>query len=125
MARLFKRTIAEIQADRIGSASEFARDHDVILVLKGAQTVVAFPDGRSAVCPTGNPGMASGGMGDVLFGMIAGFCAQGFSPESASLAGVYIHGLCGDILAQEVGGFGFVASDMVQIIPRAIHDHLL
>jgi NAD(P)H-hydrate epimerase len=125
MAGLCTRTIAEIQADRVNTASEFARDHDVVLVLKGAQTLVAFPDGRCAVCPTGNPGMASGGMGDVLTGMIAGFCAQGFSPESAGLAGVYIHGLCGDILAQEMGGFGFVASDMVQMIPRAIHGHLL
>ena len=69
--------------------------------------------------------MASGGMGDVLTGMIAGFCAQGFSPENASLAGVYIHGMCADILAKDIGAFGFVAADMVQMIPKTIHHYLL
>ncbi len=125
MARLCSLDTADIQADRIHIASQFAADHNVILVLKGARTVVAFPDGRSFINPTGNPGMASGGMGDVLTGIIAGFCAQGFTPENAALAGVYIHGLCADILAQQTGGFGFVASDMVRMIPAAIHQHLL
>ena len=69
--------------------------------------------------------MASGGMGDVLTGMIAGFCAQGFSPENASLAAVFIHGMCGDILAENIGEFGFLATDMVDIIPKAIHKYLL
>lgn len=125
MAGLCGLTPSGIQADRINIATKFAVDHDVILVLKGAQTIVSFPDGRSAVCPTGNPGMASGGMGDVLTGMIAGFLAQGFSPEAASIAGVYIHGLCGDILAKEKCAFGFVASDMIHMIPTSIHHHLL
>lgn len=125
MARLCNLTPAEIQADRIGIASKFAKDLDVILVLKGAQTVVSFPDGRSFVCPTGNPGMASGGMGDVLTGMIAGFCAQGFSLENASLAGVYVHGLCADVLAGKTGNFGFVATDIIRVIPETIHQHLL
>jgi NAD(P)H-hydrate epimerase len=69
--------------------------------------------------------MASGGMGDVLTGMIAGFCAQGFSQENASLAGVYIHGMCADILLKDMGAFGFVASDIIQIIPKTIHHYLL
>ena len=125
MARLCNMTTRDIQADRIGIASQFAKTYDIILVLKGAQTVISFPDGRSAICPTGNPGMASGGMGDVLTGMIAGFCAQGFSPENASLAGVYIHGMCADILAKDIGAFGFVATDMVQMIPKTIHHYLL
>ena len=125
MARLCNMTTRDIQADRIGIASQFAKTYDIILVLKGAQTVISFPDGRSAICPTGNPGMASGGMGDVLTGMIAGFCAQGFSPENASLAGVYIHGMCADILAKDIGAFGFVATDMIQMIPKTIHHYLL
>jgi len=125
MARLCNISTSEIQADRIGISSEFAKNHDVILVLKGAQTVVSFPDGRSFICPTGNPGMASGGMGDVLTGIIAGFYAQGFSPENASLAGVYIHGLSADILARDMGDFGFVATDMIQMIPKTIHHYLL
>jgi hydroxyethylthiazole kinase-like uncharacterized protein yjeF len=124
MARLCNTKTSKIQADRLGFSSKFARDFNVILVLKGAQTIISFPDGRSCICPTGNPGMASGGMGDVLTGMIAGFCAQGFSLKDASIAGVYIHGLCADILSKEIGAFGFLASDMIQMIPNAIHDHL-
>ena len=125
MARLCQVPTSDIQENRVLFASQFAAAHDVCLVLKGAQTVVSFPDGRSFICPTGNPGMASGGMGDVLTGMIAGFCAQGFSAEDASLAGVYIHGLCGDILAADTGAFGFLATDMIQMIPKAIHQYLL
>jgi NAD(P)H-hydrate epimerase len=125
MARLCDMTTLDIQADRIGIASQFSKKFNTIVVLKGAQTVVSFPDGRSSICPTGNPGMASGGMGDVLTGMIAGFCAQGFSPEKASLAGVYIHGLSADILSKDIGAFGFVAMDMIQMIPKTIHHCLL
>ena len=125
MARLCNMSPKDIQADRIGIASQFAKDHDVILVLKGAQTIISMNNGRSFICPTGNPGMASGGMGDVLTGLIAGFCAQGFTPENASLAGVFIHGMCADRLANDVGAFGFVASDIIQIIPKTIHHDLL
>ena len=125
MARLCNMSIRDIQEDRISIASKFAKDHDVILILKGAQTIISLNDGRSFICPTGNPGMASGGMGDVLTGLIAGFCAQGFSPENASLAGVFIHGMCADRLAGEMGAFGFVASDIIQIIPKTIHHDLL
>lgn len=120
MARLVQKTTPEIQADRLGTAIGFAQEYQVILVLKGAQTLVACPDGRTFVCPTGNPGMASGGMGDVLTGMIAGFLAQGLTAEDAARAGVFIHGLCGDTLANQTNGFGFLASDMVLAIPRAL-----
>jgi NAD(P)H-hydrate epimerase len=125
MARLCHLTPKDIQANRLKIASKFAKTHDIILVLKGAQTIISLPDGRSFICPAGNPGMASGGMGDVLTGMIAGLCAQGFSPENASLAGVFIHGMCADRLARDMGAFGFVASDMVKIIPKTIHHDLL
>ncbi len=129
MARLCQTSTTKIQADRIGTATAFAKDHDVILVLKGAQTIVALPDGCCSICPTGNPGMASGGMGDVLTGMISGFCAQGFAPEDAARAGVYIHGLSADRLAEKLsnktGAFGYLATDIINDIPAAIHQDLL
>ncbi len=125
MARLSNISTADVQKNRIETASGFARQYNCILVLKGAQTIISFPDGQNQICPTGNPGMASGGMGDVLTGMIAGFCAQGFSPENATLAGVFIHGMCADILAEDIGEFGFLATDMIRIIPKAIHKYLL
>ncbi len=125
MARLCNKTTSDVQKNRLKIASDFAENYNCILILKGAQTIVSFPDKKIFICPTGNPGMASGGMGDVLTGMIAGFCAQGFSPENASLAAVFIHGMCGDILAEDMGKFGFLATDMVQMIPKAIHKYLL
>lgn len=110
-----------IQGNRVETATAFATEFNVIIVLKGASTIIALPDGTVHICPTGNPGMASGGMGDVLTGMISGFLAQGFEPSEAAIAGVYIHGLCGDILAGKRGAFGFVASDIIRIIPETIH----
>ncbi len=124
MARLAGTSTARVQANRLDTAKDFAKKHDVILVLKGAQTLIALPDGRTFINPTGNPGMASGGMGDVLFGMITGFAAQGLSLERAALAGVFLHGLGADILAQTQGGFGFTASDLVKTIPLAIRQIL-
>jgi NAD(P)H-hydrate epimerase len=124
MAQLAGITTAQVQADRPGTARAFAQKFNVILVLKGAQTLIALPDGRMFLCPAGNPGMATGGMGDVLTGMIAGLAAQGFSLENAALAGVFIHGLCGDLLADTFGGFGFLAKDMIRTIPEIIHRHL-
>ncbi len=123
MARLTGKTTAQVQADRLGIARQFARDFNVILVLKGSQTLVCCPDNTSYICPTGNPGMASGGMGDVLTGMIAGFAAQGLNPEAATLAGVFIHGLCGDILARNTP-VGFLATDVVTTIPIALGEIL-
>ena len=125
MARLCNLSTQDVQVERIGIARKFASEFDVILVLKGAQTIIALPDGKAFINPTGNPGMASGGMGDVLTGMIAGFLAQGFSPEAASLSGVYSHGLCADILSKEMGAFGFLAEDMVRAIPKTIFQHIL
>lgn len=125
MARLCGQSASDVQSDRLSVASEFAQKYDVILVLKGAQTIVSLPTGRSFLCPTGNPGMASGGMGDVLTGMIAGFAAQGMALDQASLTGVFLHGLCADLLADQTGAFGFLASDMLTQIPDTIHHHLL
>ncbi|MBF0303691.1 MAG: NAD(P)H-hydrate dehydratase, partial [Desulfamplus sp.] len=121
MARLTGKSTAQIQENRVETATIFAMEFNVIVVLKGASTIIALPNGTVHICPTGNPGMASGGMGDVLTGMIAGFVAQGFEPSEAVIAGVYTHGLCGDTLAQRRGAFGFVASDIIRIIPETIH----
>jgi ADP-dependent NAD(P)H-hydrate dehydratase / NAD(P)H-hydrate epimerase len=120
MARLTGKTAKEIQADRRKIGTQFAREYQVVLVLKGAQTLVCCPDGRTWICPAGNPGMASGGMGDVLTGLIAGFAAQGFAVEDSAMAGVFIHGCCGDSLAVKTP-FGFLASDMISAIPKTIH----
>lgn len=120
MARLTGKATADIQLNRMETARNFAEKYKVILVLKGAQTLVACPDGAVFICPTGNPGMACGGMGDVLTGMIAAFLAQDLAPESAALAGVYIHGLCGDLLAED-HAVGFSASDMIAGIPQALN----
>jgi NAD(P)H-hydrate epimerase len=120
MARLSSATTKEIQENRLESARNFSNEFGLTLVLKGANTIISLADQKTYICPVGNPGMASGGMGDVLTGMIAGFKAQGFSSENAAIAGVYIHGLCGDNLFESIGAFGFLASDMVKIIPQTI-----
>jgi NAD(P)H-hydrate epimerase len=121
MARLLTTTSSKtINDDRIGVARTFATGHGVILVLKGANTVMANPQGQIAICPTGNPGMASAGMGDVLTGMITGFLAQGLTPWDAARAGVYIHGLAGDLAALTMGEPGLIASDLISAIPHAL-----
>lgn len=121
MARLCKTTPKQIQANRLEAAADFAATFNLIVVLKGAATLIALPDGRTHLCPTGNPAMASAGMGDVLTGMIAALLAQGFSPENAAVAGTYLHGLAGDILARQYKGAGFAASDLVGTIPAAVN----
>jgi NAD(P)H-hydrate epimerase len=95
MARLSDCSTADIQNNRLQAARNFAIKNKVYVVLKGAASVIAGPDQRTAVCPTGNPGMAAGGMGDVLTGIIGGFLAQGLSPWAAACLGVYAHGMAG------------------------------
>ena len=124
MARLMDASVPGVQRDRIGCARDFAKAFNVHVVLKGARTVIAHPDGSVFINPTGNPGMASGGMGDVLTGMIAGLIVQGLSPETAAHAGVYLHGAAADALARTRGPFGFVASDVMEIIPEQIGELL-
>jgi len=96
-ARLYGVTAGEVQADRLGWARRIAADADATCVLKGYRTVVATPDGQAYVNPTGNPGMACGGMGDVLTGLIAGLLAQGLDPLEAAILGTFVHGLAADI----------------------------
>jgi hydroxyethylthiazole kinase-like uncharacterized protein yjeF len=121
MARLVEgASTRSINEDRIGSALAFAQARNVMLVLKGARTVVAHPDGRAAVCPTGNPGMATAGTGDVLTGMIVGLLAQGLNPWDAACAGTYLHGLAGDLAAAGRGTAGLIAGDVIEQIPSAL-----
>jgi NAD(P)H-hydrate epimerase len=121
MARLAEGTSTRsINDDRIGTAVTFAQARNVMLVLKGARTVVAHPDGRAAICPTGNPGMATAGTGDVLTGMVVGLLAQGLSPWDAACAGTYLHGLAGDLAAAERGLAGLIAGDVIERIPLAL-----
>lgn len=120
MAKLRDTTAGSIQKDRINYAREFAQEFNVHVVLKGARTIIAHPDGNIFINPTGNPGMASGGMGDVLTGIITGLVAQGFSPESAAHTGVYLHGAAADMLAEKIGPFGYLATEVMNAIPAQI-----
>ncbi len=122
MSRLAGLDTAEVNGDRIGIARAFAAAHRCHLVLKGARTVMATPEGQVSINPTGNSGMASGGMGDVLAGIVAGFLAQGLPPKDAVRLGVYLHGRTGDRVADERGGVGLIASDLVDELPRAIRE---
>jgi NAD(P)H-hydrate epimerase len=121
MARLEEQaTPRSVNADRIGTASRFAQGRRVILVLKGARTVVAHPEGWVAICPTGNPGMATAGTGDALTGILVGLLAQGLSPWDAARTGTYLHGLAGDLAAADVGAAGMTAGDLIERIPHAL-----
>ncbi len=120
MGRLLGISSDDVQKDRIGIASAFARKFKVTLVLKGAATLVATPKGWVFVNSTGNPGMASGGTGDALTGMIGGLLAQGYGASQAACLGVYLHGLAGDLAAQEKGEAGMIAGDLIEKIPAAI-----
>ena len=120
LARLIGTDLDSIVNDRIGAARAAAETTRCVVVLKGHQTLVAEPDGHVWVNPTGNPGMASGGMGDVLAGIIGAFLARGLDPLDAACAGVYLHGLAGDILQEEFGDTGLAALDLADRIPGAI-----
>lgn len=112
-------TTQTVNADRIGTARRFSRERGVFLVLKGARTVIARPDGLVAVCPTGNPGMATAGTGDVLTGMVVGLLAQGLSSWDAACTATYIHGYAGDLASNRLGQAAMLASDLIAQIPYA------
>jgi NAD(P)H-hydrate epimerase len=120
MSRLTGLSIAEIQANRLEIARNFAREHELMVVLKGHRTLVAAPDGTVWVNPTGNPGMATGGTGDILTGLVAGLIAQHpqHALEATALA-VYLHGLAGDLASESVGENSLVATDLVRFLPPA------
>jgi ADP-dependent NAD(P)H-hydrate dehydratase / NAD(P)H-hydrate epimerase len=120
MSRLAGMPIKAIQADRINVARSFARNHHLVLVLKGEHTITAFPDGTAWVNPTGNPGMATGGTGDILTGMTAGVLAQMPNDYArATIAAVYLHGLAGDVASERMGEHSLVATDLLDGLPEA------
>lgn len=119
MAQLLAVSINEIEADRVGTARCFAEKFGVVLVLKGARTIIAAPDGGILINPTGHAGMATGGMGDLLTGIIAALLTQGAPPLAAAAAGVWLHGRSGDRLRPRFGDAGLLASDLLNEIPGA------
>ncbi|MDD2499998.1 MAG: NAD(P)H-hydrate dehydratase [Geobacter sp.] len=121
MSRLLGSAIPDVAAIRISVAQEFARTFGVYVVLKGARTIIAAPNGMAAINGSGNPGMASGGMGDVLTGIIVSLLGQGYSTWNACRLGVYIHGLAGDLVATEQGEIGMTATDLTKRIPLALN----
>lgn len=120
MARLLRCTTADVQKDRIGVAIRGAQMWDKVIVLKGAHTVIAAPDGTAFVCPLANPALATAGTGDVLAGIIVGLLAQGFAPLDAAVTGVYVHALAGELIAQNTGPSGLAAGDLLGAIPLAV-----
>jgi NAD(P)H-hydrate epimerase len=120
LSRLMQNTVEEIQKDRISAARQAATRFGCTVVLKGSRTIVASHDGTIYINPTGNPGMATAGSGDVLSGIVGGFLAQGMQPFEAAIAAVYIHGLAGDIAAMELGEAGVIAGDICHAVPIAI-----
>jgi hydroxyethylthiazole kinase-like uncharacterized protein yjeF len=119
MARLLGSTIAAVQDDRLGVATRAAAEWASVVVLKGAHTVVAAPDGRAAISPHVNPVLASAGTGDVLAGAIGGLLAQGLAPFEAAACAVYLHGFAAEELDAELGDRGLLASDLLRQLPRA------
>jgi len=119
MARLLKISTETVQKNRVKIARSAAREFRCTVVLKGHRTVVASPRGETFINSTGNPGMATAGMGDLLTGMIAAFIGQGLDPFTAARAGVYLHGLAGDIAAKKVGQVSLTAGDVLVALPDA------
>lgn len=120
MARLVSGARDAVQDDRLGAARRLAGDYGVTVVLKGARTVIAAPDGLVAINPTGNPGMASGGMGDALAGMIGSLLAQGVPEGEAARAAVFWHGYAADRVARRRGEAGLLAGDVIEELPPAL-----
>lgn len=122
MARLIGKKSRDVQDDRINVSRDFASEYGVYLVLKGARTVISTPDGKVFINPTGNPGMATAGMGDVLTGIIGGLLAQGYNAENSCKIGVFVHGLAGDLAREEISDSGFLATEVASYVPKAINN---
>jgi NAD(P)H-hydrate epimerase len=121
LARLINMTPRMINRQRIDLALEYARKFNCVMVLKGAPTVIADPEGKTFVNPTGNSGLASAGSGDVLVGMIAGFLGQGQSPTNAAVTAVFLHGLCADLAIKDSNEYALTASDLIDRTPGAMN----
>jgi NAD(P)H-hydrate epimerase len=120
MARL-RKDVNSVQANRIGIAQSFSKEFGVITILKGARTIVSSSEGKVFINPTGNPKMATGGMGDVLSGLLGGLISRGIDPLEASLLGVYIHGMAGDILGRKRERV--LGKEVANLIPRLLYHY--
>jgi hydroxyethylthiazole kinase-like uncharacterized protein yjeF len=120
MARLMGISVAEVEANRLALALRAAQEWGVVVLLKGAYTVIAGPDGHACVNPYATPALATAGTGDVLAGVVAGLLAQGLAPFEAAVAGAYLHGLAGQVASDEIGLAGAVAGDLLPRLPRVI-----
>lgn len=119
-ARLLSCSVEEVQSDRINKAKAFAKEYGCILVLKGASTIIASPDGRLSVNLSGNPGLSRGGSGDVLAGLVSSFCAQGIEPFDSAVCACYLHGKAADVLKEEIGEYGMLPSDLPMAIAKLL-----
>ncbi|NLW07411.1 MAG: NAD(P)H-hydrate dehydratase, partial [Clostridia bacterium] len=119
MARLLGTTATKVQEKRLETACQCAREWQAVVLLKGARTIIAWPDGQVFINPSGNPGMATAGSGDVLTGIIAGLIAQGLQPGIAAALGAYIHGMAGDEAAKHKGEYALMAGDLLEYLPSA------
>jgi NAD(P)H-hydrate epimerase len=122
MARLMKSTVKEVQARRLEIAAEMAVQWSQVILLKGAHTVIAAPDGRVMVMPFANPALAKAGSGDVLAGIIVSLRAQGLDAFEAAIAGAYLHGLAGELARENLGAAAVIAGDLVGFLPVALRE---
>jgi NAD(P)H-hydrate epimerase len=122
MARLAKSSVKEVQARRLEIAAEMAAHWGQIILLKGAHTIIAAPDGRMMVMPFANPALAKGGSGDVLAGLITGLRAQGLGAFEAASAGAYLHGLAGELARENLGTAAVIAGDLIGYLPLALRE---
>jgi NAD(P)H-hydrate epimerase len=121
MARLIGSSVDEVQANRIDVASEFATSHHLYVVLKGHRSIIATPEGHVFINPTGNAGLATGGTGDVLTGMIAAWLAQLLNAEAACRLAVFLHGAAGDVAEAEEGQVAMTATDVLAHLADALN----
>ena len=124
LSRLLGVEVSEIQSNRIKWAWEASKYFDCIVLLKGHESIIAIPNGKIFINPTGNSALSKAGAGDVLTGMIAGFCAQGATLENAACLAAYLHGLCGEIASKTQGEYSVLASNLPNVIPMAIKENL-
>jgi len=122
MSRLINQPIEEIKRNKINIVKEFSKEYDVILVLKGARTIIGLPSGEIYININGNSGMSTAGSGDILTGLIGSLIAQGVEPDKAALLGVFIHGYSGDLVAEEKGEYGMLAEDIVKSIGQVFKE---
>lgn len=119
-ARLIGKSVSEVQADRLSLARDFAKQYGCVVLLKGANSIIAGPDGTTSINTTGNPGLSKGGSGDVLAGIVASFTAQGISPFDSAVLGAYLHGKAADILKDRISEYGLLPSDLPMAVAQLL-----